>query len=248
MTTTVYDAAFYDRQIEGSVRSAAAVVQIVMSLARPKSVLDVGCGLGGWLAAFRDAGVERIQGVDGGHVDQTRLRIPREYFHAQDLGRPLETPGRFDLAMSLEVAEHLPAERAASFVEDLTSRAPLVLFSAAIPFQGGAHHVNEQWPSYWAGLFERHGFRPIDTIRAKVWRDPSVMWWYAQNTLLYASDELIAQSGSIRAEYDRCKDRPLDLVHPRKYLPEADTRQMSLRRSLTGLGFALRRRLDLSHR
>jgi hypothetical protein len=61
----------------------------------------------------------------------------------------------FDLAICLEVAEHLPPEAAEGFIDSLTRLAPVVLFSAAITFQVGNQHLNGQWPDYWATLFRR---------------------------------------------------------------------------------------------
>jgi len=95
--------------------------------------------------------------------------------------------------------------------------APLVLFSAAIPFQGGEHHVNEQWLDRWAALFQKHGYVPIDSIRKRVWQDDSVEWWYAQNTLLFAQAGLIENNASLKAEFEKTIPNQLCLVHPRQY-------------------------------
>src|SRR5436190_19968909 len=104
-TPTAYDATFYAEQADGSLRSARAVVPLVMELVRPASVLDVGCGLGTWLAAFAEAGVADFLGMDGDYVDRAKLKIPAERFRAADLTNP-PSPGRtFDLAVCLEVAE-----------------------------------------------------------------------------------------------------------------------------------------------
>ena len=65
----------------------------------------------------------------------------------RDLAQPLQIDRRFDLALSLEVAEHLPPECGSEFVQTLTDLSSVILFSAAIPFQGGTDHLNEQWPS-----------------------------------------------------------------------------------------------------
>src|SRR5205085_11975533 len=109
-------------------------------------------------------------------------------FRAIDLREPFELPRTFDLAVSLEVAEHLPASSASAFVESLTRLAPAVLFSAAVPHQGGWNHLNEQWPQYWAEIFARHGFFPVDCLRERFWDRPNVRWWYAQNMVLYLAD------------------------------------------------------------
>jgi hypothetical protein len=119
-------------------------------------------------------------------------------------------PERFDLAISVEVAEHLPPSHSGRFVKELVALAPVVLFSAAIPLQGGVDHQNERWQSYWQGLFEREGYRALDVIRPRVWDDPEVTPFYAQNALLYASPDT-----QFRSEPTPPTGWPLDLVNPR---------------------------------
>ena len=152
---------------------------------RPSSLVDVGCGQGEWLAAFAELGVSDYHGVDGAHVADHQLRIPRERFTAHDLTRPLRLGRRFDVVLSLEVAEHLPARVAADFVSSLIALAPAVVFSAAIPGQGGVHHVNEQWPWYWKERFAGHGFIQLDPFRKIIWHHPHVASYYQQNLFLY---------------------------------------------------------------
>ncbi len=150
-------------------------------------MIDVGCGQGTWLSVFAEYGATDVNGIDGDYVDRDRLEIPADRFHGQDLSRPLAVERTFDLAVSLEVAEHLPEVACDGFVESLTRLAPVVLFSAAAPYQGGQNHVNEQWPEYWAERFARHGYLPVDCLRRRVWANPDVEWWYAQNALLFVA-------------------------------------------------------------
>ena len=92
--------------------------------------------------------------------------------------------------------------------------APAVLFSAAIPGQGGRGHINEQWPTYWQELFGRHDYVPIDCVRSKVWHEPTVNAWYRQNTIVFAARSLLDSHERLRAEHDRSAGLPLSLVHP----------------------------------
>ena len=177
----------------------------------------VGCGDGNWLAIFRKLGVEDILGFDGEYIDQDLLQVPSEYFKVADLTRPFRLERTFDLVISLEVAEHLPAECAAAFVESLTRLAPLVLFSAAIPGQGGNHHINEQWPDKWAELFREHDYVPVDFIRKRIWQSDAVEFWYVQNTLLFARLDVVESSSSLKAEFEGTNPNQLSLVHPRQY-------------------------------
>jgi 2-polyprenyl-3-methyl-5-hydroxy-6-metoxy-1,4-benzoquinol methylase len=229
MSTSVthYTSEFYDAQEEGSLRSAQRVLPLVLDALHPDSVLDVGCGVGTWTSVCSDAGLD-VMGVDGDYVDIGRLRIPAESFVAADLTKPLDLGRGFDLVMSLEVAEHIAPEFAPVFVASLVRHAPVVLFSAAIPMQGGADHVNEQPPSYWARLFAAHGYRCIDAFRGRIWDEPAIETFYAQNLLLFVSEETTV-------EIDPAP--PLDIVHPRMW--EAG-RPPTLRQIVKGLPDALR--------
>jgi 2-polyprenyl-3-methyl-5-hydroxy-6-metoxy-1,4-benzoquinol methylase len=204
------------------------IVPLVTELTRPKSVVDVGCGTGIWLSVFRKLGVQDILGIDGEWVDIRTLRIPRERFQTADLSEPLRPERGFDLVISLEVAEHLPASSATTFVDSLVNLGPVVLFSAAIPQQGGTHHLNEQWPDYWVRLFEACGYRVIDCIRRRVWNNPEVQWWYAQNMFVFATDNYLRESPTLLDERKATHLSQLALVHPRKYLAVSDPTSLSM--------------------
>lgn len=207
----VYGADFFSDR-SSSDRSARVVVPDILSMVRPTSVLDVGCGDGSWLRAFMAAGVE-ILGVDGAWAAES-LVIPYEFFMPADLSEPVEIEGRFDLALSLEVAEHLPENVAPSFVATLTRAAPIVLFSAAVPGQAGVNHVNEQWPEYWAALFAHHGFVAVDSLRRHYWPDDRVAHYYAQNMMFYVDRDQLEYLPSLELPRPAAERSPLALVHP----------------------------------
>lgn len=213
---TPYDRKFYERQQEGSLASAEIIVPLVLDFLGPiRSVVDVGCGVGGWLAVFQQHGVETIKGIDGDHVDRSLLKIPEACFQPSDLEQALPPEARYDLAVSVEVAEHLTQNRAAGFVGDLTALAPVVLFSAAIPGQEGFGHINERWPDYWAALFREQGYVPVDAIRPAIWRRPEIQVWYVQNLLLFASEAALSANERLRQARAQTDDRRLSIVHPR---------------------------------
>jgi SAM-dependent methyltransferase len=187
---------------------------MVMSLLEPRSVCDVGCAQGAWLAVFKEHGVERILGIDGDYVERDQLKIDEREFLAADLEQGVPVAGRFDLAVSLEVAEHLAPESAPLFIDGLVELAPAVLFSAAIPGQGGRGHVNEQWPGVWSELFGRHDYVAIDCIRARIWLERSVNVWYRQNTLLFVHRSLLDARESLQQALARSAGQPLSIVHP----------------------------------
>jgi hypothetical protein len=196
----------------GAASSASVVVPLVVRLVRPESVLDVGCGRGAWLRCFGEHGVRRLVGMDGGYVEPGTLLIDPACFRAVDLNGPLREDERYDLALCLEVAEHLPARSAGPLVEFLTESAPLVLFSAAVPGQGGVGHINERWPAYWEGLFRRCEFVRLDPFRRHVFQDSRVEWWYQQNLFLFASGEAVRRSDALRAEAERAADTQAECV------------------------------------
>jgi len=188
-----YDAQYFDAQVEGALRSARALVPVLLELVQPASVVDVGCGRGAWLRAFQEFGVSEVRGVDGLYVEREKFLVSPEQFTAMDLRRPQQLSGRYDLALCLEVAEHLPKSVAPELVAALTRLSPVVVFSAAIPGQSGTEHVNEQWPEYWDGLFAHHSYRLVDAVRPRVYGDARIEWWYRQNVVLYASPEGLAR-------------------------------------------------------
>ncbi|MEY2449109.1 MAG: hypothetical protein QOH79_2585 [Acidimicrobiaceae bacterium] len=216
--TSPYDARFYDDLRDGARRSARRVVPLVLELTGARSVVDVGAGSGIWLAVFREHGVDRVLGIEGEHLDLGSLDIPPELFVLQDLALPVDIGERYDLAVSLEVAEHLPESVADCFVESLTRLAPLVLFSAAAPHQGGTEHVNEQWPDWWAARFQARGYVPVDCIRRRIWSDPGVEWWYAQNTILYVEGSTLADRARLQHEHELMGTGQLSVVHPCRLL------------------------------
>jgi len=183
----VYRHDFFAEHASGSSRSAAVVVPLVLSRVPVNSVVDVGCGIGPWAAEFLAQGVPDVWGIDGDYVDRAQLRIPAERFAARDLSKPLQFDRAFDLAVCLEVGEHLPKSRAAGLVADLTSLTPCVLFSAAVPRQGGAHHINEQYVPYWVDLFAKQGYEGVDPIRPWILGNDAVEWWYQQNIVMFAA-------------------------------------------------------------
>jgi len=213
-----YGSDYYRAIREGATASAEVIVPLLLDLVKPRSVIDVGCATGSWLSVFRAHGVKDVWGVDGEHVDRGMLEIPEERFVVMDLAEPFVLDQQFDLVVSLEVAEHLPARSASAFVKSLTRLGPAVLFSAAIPFQAGRRHVNEQWPEYWAERFRNEGYVAVDCLRRKIWQDERVQWWYAQNILLYTTSDHLKKWPRLGTEYEHMGTTQLALVHPQKYV------------------------------
>lgn len=224
-----YNNNFYQSLEEGSLRSAEEIVPLIMKLIKPKSVIDVGCGIGTWLSVFKKLGVEDIQGVDGDWVPREMLKISEEQFLNFDMTKPLRLGRQFDLVMSIEVAEHLPERHAKQFVDSLTGLGPVVLFSAAIPKQGGAEHQNEQWPDYWVNLFIEKGYDVVDCIRKHIWNNKRIKYWYSQNILLFIRKDFLDNNPLLKHEFEQTNINMLSLVHPRHYLKALDANNLTLK-------------------
>jgi SAM-dependent methyltransferase len=197
--------------------SATRILDILWSYFQPTSALDVGCGLGTWLSVLEDRGLSDLVGIEGAWLNPAEVVCKAAIIKTVELETDFTLGRRFDLVICLEVGEHLSPNAAARFVGDLCCHAPAVLFSAAIPFQGGHHHVNEQFLSYWEALFAKRDFGLLDIIRGQIWYDERVLWWLRQNIVLFAHKELILANDSLRHIAEQCK-APVSVVHPNVYM------------------------------
>lgn len=195
--TKMYDE-LLEEIVENALSSAEIIVPILIDLINPNSVIDIGCGLGAWLTVFQKHNIKRIIGIDGNYVDRNKLLISKENFFSVDLCYPFTVDERFDLAICLEVAEHLPRSSANGFICSITKLAPIILFSAAVPGQWGIHHVNNQWPDYWQDLFNKAGYLMLDPIRPIIWKDQRVSWYYRQNCFLVIKKSIIEMNNKYK--------------------------------------------------
>lgn len=182
---TYYDKNFYDNQIEGSLSSARSVVPFVYKLYKPKTVIDIGCGVGTWASVFSDYKCD-VSGVDGDYVPRNQVMI--DNYIPLDISEPFNLSDKFDLAVCLEVAEHLPFERSRSFVQDLCKLSDTILFSAATPGQGGTNHINEQPLEFWENIFKEYKYSMHDCIRPLIKNMDEVAWWYKKNIVVFEKD------------------------------------------------------------
>lgn len=187
--------------------SADIVVPEVCRLLEPKSVLDVGCGTGNWLHTFARHGVEDYYGLDLSE-HRSEFFIDAAHFRQANLDEPFDLQRRFDLVMSLEVAEHLLPTSGPAFVDSLLRHGDLILFSAAIPEQKGTKHINTHWQQYWVDLFAERGLQPDFTLRNTLWDDERLRWWYRQNILVFSRQPLSMPPST----------PPTNVVHPDHYL------------------------------
>lgn len=165
-------------------RGAAEALRLLFATTRPRSLLDVGCGIGTWMAAAHAMGIEEVFGVDAAGPAHRLAGIPEDRVLRCDLTRPWSWGRRFDTVLCLEVAEHLAAEHAAGLVDALVEHSDTIYFSAACPGQGGQHHVHCRWPDWWQGLFNERGYVCSDACRWLIWERSAIEPWYRQNLFL----------------------------------------------------------------
>ena len=210
-----YNATFYSQHFEGMTRSAKEVLDLLYKLYQPASVIDVGCGRGAWLAVAESLGSTKLKGIDGHWVKKEDLISSNIDFGPVDFEKAIPEIGeKYELCISLEVAEHISEGNARQYIDTLCKASDIVLFSAAITHQGGAHHVNEQWQSYWIDLFNSNGYECFDLFRATLWNNKSVEWWYRQNIFLFVHP----RNRFLNLEVLRASQKPvMDVAHPLNY-------------------------------
>ena len=213
-----YPESFYNKEGINSQRSASKIIEILQNFFSPKSVLDVGCGVGSFLKECYDNGVKDIMGIEGEWVKETQLLIPKDKVANCDLTESFDLRRKFDLVLCLEVGEHIDEIYSNQLVSDLIRHADIIAFSAAIPFQHGLHHVNLQWPSYWAEKFSQRGYLPFDIVRWLVWDDFNVASHYRQNLIVYIKKEKIGEYIPKLPEMTNLFTRtPISVVAPDQY-------------------------------
>lgn len=220
MGESLYGQVFYNSQVVGSLQSAQIYLYHLFSIwGVPESAVDIGCGRGAWLATCSDFGVKRVVGIDGDWNSKEAMLDPRIEFYPANLEKEFTVTGPFDLAISLEVAEHLRPESSDAFVESLSSLSDVVLFGAAFTGQPGVNHINTRPHSFWAKKFFDRGYVLFDLFRPIFWNDERVEACYRQNTFLYVKpgNSLYLTLVNRGYAYDQ-EAEFIDCVHPVLYL------------------------------
>lgn len=199
----VYDDKFYAQINDSAMISADIILPLVKKIIPFKTVIDVGCGQGAWGVSLNQ---NEYTGIDGDYVSTDNLLIEKSQFIAKDLGEKFNLRKKFDLLISLEVAEHILPQNAGVFIDNLCRHSDTILFSAAIPGQGGNNHLNEQWQGWWAEAFILKGYTPYDIVRPAIWYDKRIPYYYRQNIIVYSKKKI-----------DHPKATLFDVVHPDKY-------------------------------
>jgi SAM-dependent methyltransferase len=212
-----YDHAYFADWLEEAERSAPVVVPLLLDFFPfVRSVVDIGCGPGAWLAEFRARGVDEIVGLDGSDIPPDLLQVAESAIRRADFRQDFAIADRYDLAMSLEVADCLPPAASEHFVGELTRTSDVVVFSAAAPGQSKRSGSNERWLSYWVSLFLEQGFLHVDLLRPLIWYDQRVSWRYAQNMMIFVRNSRDDLLEGLRSRA-RSANGPIDILHPYSY-------------------------------
>ena len=205
----LYNKEFYAEMYERNKKVASEIMPILIELLKPQSIVDVGCGQGIFLQEAEREGIE-VLGIDGDYVEKDKLLISN--FMPFDLATPFKYDKKFDLAISFEVAEHIPKKSADIFVDTLTGLSDVIVFSAAIPGQGGVGHVNEEWASYWVEKFQKKDYYCSNCLREEFWNNDKITPLRRQNILLFVKADRYKEIVSRLATQS-----VWDVVHPETY-------------------------------
>ena len=194
----IYNSNYYEENVEGpAVGSAGRIADSILNDFKARSVIDVGCGTGALLEALRDKGCE-VFGLEYAEAALRYCRARRLDVAKFDLERSVLNDNRtFDVAVSMEVAEHLPEKVADRYVDLLTCLSRVVVLTAAPPGQGGTDHVNEQPPSYWITRFRHRGFAHAEELSERWhqrWKAAGdVESWYYKNLMIFQREDSVAR-------------------------------------------------------
>ena len=227
MQETIYNEGFYDLVLRYNYPAAKAVVPIVCNFFTPKKVIDFGCGVGCWLKAFDEyCELEKMMGLEGDWLSKEKLMIPEKNIRYVDfmMGQELSFEDKYDLAICLEVAEHIDEENGEHLLNNMTRASDIILFSAAIPQQGGDGHINERWQSYWVKKFQQREYVCLDILRPIMWNNQEVLAHYRQNMFLYVNEKMIEKMPELQPYLN---NKPLiDVVHPEIYSQQRVARKI----------------------
>jgi hypothetical protein len=154
----------------------------------PDSLIDLGCGDGHLVVTAARLGIKSI-GYD--------CNLNRDSVFINGSLKKLDLLQSFpwdqvkaDTVLCWELAEHLPINFSDELVEIITKITENTLvFTAAVPGQGGSGHINEQDHEYWRARFIANGFsyNSSDSITLSQmwdWCAPNA-WWYSKNVQVF---------------------------------------------------------------
>lgn len=205
-----YSAPYYETITEDAIRSRDEIFKIlgvgIKGVTKTKDgpaysrydpiILDFGAGLGQW-----GVGKKNYIGIDYRAPKESLLIDPENYVD-WDLRTPLNglPLPKAEIALCLETAEHIEENYADILVDNIVSsctKEATIIFSAAVPSQGGNNHCNEQFQSYWGEKFAKRGFWPVNSYLPEIRGNKNIKSWYRQNVVIYRR----ATSGELVEDY-----------------------------------------------
>jgi SAM-dependent methyltransferase len=152
---------FREQELVSASLTPVKTINTVIELFQPKSVLDIGCGVGKSLDKFLEHGISTL-GVEGSQLAISRAQHP-ELITEFNLNNTLNLGRKFDIVWSFEVVEHIHPNYVDNLVVTFSNHSDRIVMSAARPGQGGEGHFNEQLPGYWIDKFATLGYRYDET-------------------------------------------------------------------------------------
>ncbi len=183
----IYNRSFFTKNLEWNIPIAENLVNILIQFFNPHSVVDVGCGNAEFLQQFQRRGID-IYGYEGSQNAIDSAMVDKNFIVQFDLRDLITTKRKYDLALCLEVAEHIEMQFSKRLVENVTILSDTIVFTAAPPGQGGHFHINEQPKEFWFNLFENNGFYYDSGLSQKIqseFREKKVIWWYSDNLMIF---------------------------------------------------------------
>lgn len=184
----IYNKEYYLHIDADASRSAPPIVDSVVSQFAPRTLIDVGCGSGALLAAFKAKGIS----TTGLEYSSAGLKACKERgLNVNQFDIESDRPqnlGKFDAVCCFEVAEHVDERFANKLVDLLVSFAPVVFFTAAVPGQGGSDHINEQPHEYWIEKFKKRDYQLLSDITNQwrlEWGSKDVAEFYYMNIMVF---------------------------------------------------------------
>ena len=183
----MFNKSFFDKNLKWNVPIAKKLVELIMRFFTPQSVVDVGCGNAEFLAEFKKENI-LIKGYEGSRHALENSLVDRKFIEQFDLRNKIISQRRYDLALCLEVAEHIDKKFSRILVDSLTVLADTIIFTAAPPGQGGHFHINEQPKEFWIEKFQAKGFTYEVQISQKIRdeaRKNNILSWYSDNFMVF---------------------------------------------------------------
>jgi len=165
----------------------------IVSMFQPKSILDLGCGIGSYLEGALEGGCKDLYGIELNY-DKAKKYITKNisfYIKSGDITKELNLKKKFDCVLSIEVAEHVEMSQVSFFINNIIRYAEkYILFTAAPPGQPGRGHINLKKKNFWIKYIEDKGVTYKDEIVqqcVKAWSDFNTPLYILQNLMVFES-------------------------------------------------------------